>query len=228
VSSAIAHHLQLRVEAALRGEGVAGSDVRPTRSLGELALIATVAAMGYGAIMGSYAAVYGGPMKQMLFGAIKAPMLLMVTALLTLPSFIVINTLLGLRRDLGQVLHAMASAQAVVAIILLSCAPLTLVWYASVHDYDQAILFNGFVFAIASFGAQKPLRKRYAPLIARNRTHATLLKVWLVVYAFVGIQMGWVLRPFIGKPDAPAEFFRADKWDNAYVIVVRLIWRAIH
>ena len=29
-----------------------------------------------------------------------------------------------------------------------------------------------------------------------------MLRTWLVIYVFVGIQMGWVLRPFIGDPAA--------------------------
>ena len=27
-----------------------------------------------------------------------------------------------------------------------------------------------------------------------------MLRTWLVIYVFVGIQMGWVLRPFVGSP----------------------------
>jgi len=39
--------------------------------------------------------------------------------------------------------------------------------------------------------------------------------------------MAWVLRPFIGKPDLEARFFRDDAWDNAYVRIARLIGRAL-
>jgi hypothetical protein len=35
--------------------------------------------------------------------------------------------------------------------------------------------------------------------------------------------MGWVLRPFIGDPGAPVQFFRAEAWSNAYVVVFKLI-----
>jgi hypothetical protein len=31
---------------------------------------------------------------------------------------------------------------------------------------------------------------------------------WVFVFALVGAQMGWVLRPFIGSPDMPFTFFR--------------------
>ncbi len=36
----------------------------------------------------------------------------------------------------------------------------------------------------------------------------TLIYMWLVLYAVVGAQMAWTLRPFIGYPDAPFELIR--------------------
>jgi hypothetical protein len=50
----------------------------------------------------------------------------------------------------------------------------------------------------------------------------TTFQVWLVIYALVGAQMGWVLRPFIGAPDLPFELFRARE-ANIFVDVVRTI-----
>jgi hypothetical protein len=35
-----------------------------------------------------------------------------------------------------------------------------------------------------------------------------VLYVWIVVFAFVGSQMAWTLRPFIGYPDAKFELVR--------------------
>jgi hypothetical protein len=64
-------------------------------------------------------------------------------------------------------------------------------------------------------------------LIARSKRHRTMLRVWLLIYAFVGIQMGWVLRPFIGHPDAPVQFFRYRAWGNAYIEVIHIAMRAV-
>jgi hypothetical protein len=36
-----------------------------------------------------------------------------------------------------------------------------------------------------------------------------VFRIWVVVFALVGAQMGWVLRPFIGKPEEPTTFVRA-------------------
>lgn len=32
--------------------------------------------------------------------------------------------------------------------------------------------------------------------------------IWVLVFGLIGAQMGWVLRPFIGAPNAPVTFFR--------------------
>jgi len=47
-------------------------------------------------------------------------------------------------------------------------------------------------------------------------------QVWLVIYALVGAQMGWILRPFIGAPNLPFEWFR-DREANIFVDVLRTI-----
>jgi len=41
------------------------------------------------------------------------------------------------------------------------------------------------------------------------RNVRAVFRIWVVVFAIVGAQMAWVLRPFIGQPSAPFEWFRA-------------------
>ncbi len=224
MNNALLQDFTNQIRAALRGEGGADVSVRPDRKIRRLALIAIVSLMTYGAAMGSYGLLNGDSGLQILFSAIKTPMLIVVTFLLTFPSFWVINTMLGLRADMRPVIEALLSTQVAMAIALVSLCPLTLFWYLSVRDYQVAILFNGFIFALASLGAQRPLRQRYAPLIKKNRLHKWMLWIWMVVYMFVAIQMGYVLRPFIGRPELDPQFFRSQKWDNAYVIITKMVW----
>ncbi len=47
-------------------------------------------------------------------------------------------------------------------------------------------------------------------------------QVWVVIYALVGAQMGWILRPFIGAPELPFEWFRSRE-ANFFIDVVRTI-----
>jgi hypothetical protein len=135
--------------------------------------------------------------------------------------------LLGLRSDFGEVIRALALSQTAVTVVLASLAPYTALWYASTMDDHAATLFNAMMFTVAALAAQWVLRRRYASLIARNPRHRIMLRVWLVMYTFVGIQMGWVLRPFIGQPDRPVTFFREDAWGNAYVVILETVWIVI-
>ena len=36
-----------------------------------------------------------------------------------------------------------------------------------------------------------------------------IFQIWVLLYSLVGAQMGWLLRPFIGSPHLPFEWFRA-------------------
>jgi hypothetical protein len=47
-------------------------------------------------------------------------------------------------------------------------------------------------------------------------------QVWVVIYALVGAQMGWILRPFIGAPNLEFEWFRARE-ANIFVDIAHTI-----
>lgn len=181
----------------------------------------------YGAVMGSYAGLRGEFWLQAVYSAIKVPLMLIATFSISLPSFFVLNTLLGLRCDFPLALRAVMATQAALAVVLASLAPLTSFCYLSGVTYSTAVGLNGVMFAIASFSAQLVLRGYYRPLITRRPAHRWMVRVWAVLYMLVGIQMAWILRPFIGDPTSRVEFFRHDRWDNAYLIVGRLVWRIL-
>jgi len=192
-----------------------------------LALIMIGLGMFYGACMGLFG-FGGGRELQILISALKVPLLLGLTFMLSLPSFFVINTLLGLRDDFRDAIRALVQTQAALTLILASLAPLTLTWYASTDNYPSAILFNAMMFFIASLSAQLVCFRLYRPLIARNPNHRYTLIGWVLIYAFVGIQMGWVLRPFIGSPGSPVRFFREGAWGNAYIEVLATMSRLLN
>ena len=201
-----------RVDAILRGRPSAGSWG-----------IVLACGLVYGGVMG----MFGGRAGQVAISAVKVPLLLLATLLLSMPSYFVFNTLLGVRSDFAAAWKAVVTSQAGLTIILVSLAPITAFWYASSADYRSAIFFNALMFAFASAGAQMMLYRAYRPLIDRDPKHRWLLRIWIVLYAFVGIQMGWNLRPFIGKLDEPVRFFREGAWENAYVVVGRMFWEFV-
>lgn len=213
-----------QADSVLRAKPWTVEDAHASQKLTQLGLLVTVFGILYGAVMGSFGGVFGERFLQVVYSAVKVPFLLMGTFALSLPSFFVVNTLFGLRSDFSYSLRALLATQAGLTIVLASFAPFTILWYASSSNYRGAILFNTLMFGCASFTAQGLLRRFYEPLIQRDPRHRTLLRAWLVIYAFVGIQMGWVLRPFIGSPNAPTQFFRQDAWGNAYVRLADILW----
>lgn len=190
----------------------------------------------YGVAMGSFGYAIGTrslleQLPQLFYSAIKVPLLLAITVIISLPSFFVINTLLGLRDDFGAALRSIISAQAGLTIILVSFFPLTLFVYSGLSDtsanHSLAVLFNAGMFGLASVASQLLLAHYYRPLLARDRRHRLTIRMWIFLYAFVGIQAGYTMRPFIGGTNAPPEFLREDSFKNAYVAVLNMVREVI-
>ncbi len=173
----------------------------------------------YGFCMGSWQV---RPLQQ-LFSAIKTPLLISAGGLFCLPSFYVVNTLLGLRDDLPDALRGVLASQAVAAVCLASLGPVVLVLYSGLDNYQAVKAINGVLFLLSSLAGQIVLARHYRTLIQRDPRHRYALAAWLLSFWFVTIQLAWMLRPFIGRPNQATTFFRADTWGNAYVEV----WKAV-
>lgn len=178
---------------------------------------------GYGMVMGSYGEWDSNRMWYAVFAGLKVPLLFWVTFGLCVPVFFVLHALAGVAADFSDAVRALLATQAAITVVLLSLAPVTAFWYLSNDNYQQAVLFNGAIFGVASLVGQVYLRRLYSGLIARNRIHRQLMMVWLVLFIFVAIQFAWVLRPFVGEPSSTAQFFRASSWGNAYVALFQML-----
>ncbi|MEM8876115.1 MAG: hypothetical protein AAGD32_17865 [Planctomycetota bacterium] len=199
----------------------------PTVSGRQALLFAVLFGLIHGAAVGTFTGVWAGEPTQLFFSAVKLPMLLIVTFAIALPSFFVLNILAGVGDDFRQVLRNLLAAQAVICVTLVALAPALVLWYAGNADYAPAVVANAAVFLAAALVGQSVLRRWYRPLEARAPIHRVLRYVWLVVYAFVGMQMGYVLRPFIGSPGKTPTFFREEAWGNAYLVIARLVGEAL-
>ncbi len=61
------------------------------------------------------------------------------------------------------------------------------------------------------------------PRVIRPRGRA-VLRTWIVIYAIVGAQMGWILRPFVGTPGQPFSLFR-ERESNFFAAFFRALGR---
>jgi len=214
----------LHTDAFLRGGGLFAPARSAERPWWWLPVMIIAFSSLYGAVMGTYHLDSTARLVQVGYSAAKVPLLLLVTSLLCLPAFFVLNTVLGLRDDFREALQAILAGQAGLSVGLAALAPIVRFWYFSNSDYNSAQLFNAFLFAVATLAGHLVMRRYYRHLVARRPAHRFTLYGWVILYAFVGIQMGWTLRPFIGIPTQPVTFFRAEPFSNAYVFVAGLLF----
>jgi hypothetical protein len=216
------HHALQSADVLIKGLGRPA--LAPALPLRHIAMLGLLAAAVYGAFMGSFSLHSPERVWMVVFSAVKMPLLITATSALCLPAFVVLSSVLGLRRDLPRALAAIIAGQAALTLALASLAPVTRLAYFSGVDHRQAILFNAMMFAAATGVGQVVMFRRYRPLVALDPKHRIMLWLWIGLYIFVGIQMGWMLRPFIGSPGIPVTFLREEPFSNAYLVIVRLIF----
>lgn len=195
----------------------------PTMALPKLALLVALSGAIQGALMGSYALFNGGSPLFMLWAAFKVPLFLGIAAALCFPALRVLYYLVGLGDEFEPTVRALTAAQAAFSAILASLAPLILVFYASGLSYRGALFFNLALFAVAGLAAQGVARNRLQEVLARDARHLKLWAVGFGVWAFVGVQLAWNLRPFIGAPDAALQFLRPDAFSNVYLALWKIL-----
>jgi hypothetical protein len=188
-----------------------------------LLMAIALAAPIFGLAMGSHD-LSGPRWRYAVFAGIKMPLMILGSGAVCLPGFVVLMRVLGLGDDLRQALRAILSSQVAVTFALASLAPVLLFFYASGVSHRGAILTSGVLFLVATLVGQAVLLRHYRPLIARSRKHLVMLAYWLAAYVFVGIQMGWMLRPFVGTPGKLPTFLRDEPFSNAYIVVFRLVF----
>jgi hypothetical protein len=67
--------------------------------------------------------------------------------------------------------------------------------------------------------------KKLSALDRYGQTHRkakSVVRIWTLVFGLVGAQMSWVLRPFIGSPYLPFEWFR-DRQSNFFMAVIEAL-----
>lgn len=181
------------------------------------------------ALAGAALGASSGDIRMAMFAAIKVPLLVALTAGMCLPSFYVVNTVLGLRDDFALACRGLLAAQATFGLMLGALSPMLVFLGASVADPYAVTLLDALQFAAATWAAQQVLKRHYQPLIARDGRHRLALRGWLVLFAFTGVQLAWVLRPFRGTEGFPVQFLRPEAFEqNAYMVLLEhfaRLWR---
>ncbi|VEP12104.1 conserved membrane hypothetical protein [Hyella patelloides LEGE 07179] len=177
----------------------------------------------YGAIIGS---LHGW--LQMLSSAFKLPALYLITLLICLPTLYFLDIIFGSKKTFSQYVTLLISSMSLISVMLFGFAPISLFFRLSINDYYFFQLLNITVFAITGVIGIRFFYEAMVSLIPKDtdsesiKNRRKLIKFWLVLYGFVGSQLGWTLRPFFGTPDQPFALYRNIE-SNFYIQVLKII-----
>jgi hypothetical protein len=200
------------------------------RRVGTQVMVIALGAGAYGAAMGWWRDPW-----QAVFVAIKFPLIILLTALGNALLNAMLAPLLGLNITLRQSLLAVLMSFAITAAIMGAFAPLTafVTWNAppmspdvkSTPTYAFIKLTHVVVIAFAGIVGNVRLFQLLARLSNGNRRVAQrVLFAWLAGNLFLGSQLTWIARPFIGAPQLPVAFLREGAFQgNFYENVVGTI-----
>jgi hypothetical protein len=170
------------------------------------------------------AGLYGAAMgwwrdpQQAFYVAIKFPLIVLLTTAGNALLNAMLAPLLGLNIPFRQSFSAILMSFVIAAAILGAFSPLLafLIWNAppmspeavSGSTYNFIKLTNVAAIAFAGAVGNARLFQLLTRLGGRRAVARRVLFAWLAGNLFLGSQLSWILRPFIGSPSLPVEFFR--------------------
>ncbi|MBI5035169.1 MAG: actin-binding WH2 domain-containing protein [Chloroflexi bacterium] len=200
------------IESILRDRHLFFDEIRQGKGLSEkmrAMFISSIVFLAlYGAVMGSTHSLW-----QALSSGFKLPLLFLATLIVCAPTLYFFNLIFGSNQSLSQNVALMLTAITVTAVVLLSFAPIVLFFLLTSSNYQFFKLLNVGVFTVAGIVGVIFLIQGMSLVSASGgsdgaRARQIVVQLWIVVYAFVGSQVAWTLRPFVGAPSMKFELFR--------------------
>jgi hypothetical protein len=154
--------------------------------------VALICALVYGFVMGTFS---GG--TQLWAAPVKVALGLLFSAAICLPSLYVFACLSGSTARLAEVVGLMAGLVLLMTLLLVGFAPVAWVFSQSTESIIAMGVLHLVFWLIATYFG---LRFLNAGFVLRE-DRAGGLKVWMVIFLLVMIQMTTALRPLIGTAD---------------------------
>ncbi len=176
-------------------------------------LVVTLLGLGlFGAAMGLTS---GLPWA--LTSSIKLPLVFCASLLICLPTLYYFSLLVGGRLTLLQTIALILTALTVTAVLSLGFALISLFFHFTGSGYSFMVALNVVMLAVSAgagllFLVQGALyMDQTAPpahvslsgwfgFFLTGGARSAVLVSWVLIFGFIGLQMGWTLRPFLGAP----------------------------
>lgn len=218
------------LKALLRGDADRLKSCLAAPDAAALATYFVVTLIGSG-VYGLTLGIWRAPL-QSLYTAVKFPLLIFLTCAANAMLNGMLAQLLGSGLSFKQTSLAILMSFALAAMILGGFSPITLfIWYNSpplasknaILGHSVMLLTHVLAISFAGVIANRRLLDLLRKMSPRDVTARAVLFSWLTGNLFLGAQLAWNLRPFIGSPKLAVQFFRDDPLRGNFY---EAVWRA--
>lgn len=161
----------------------------------------------YGVVVGSYHSFI-----QALAAGAKVAVLFTLALVICFPAFFIIQYILGSKLKLRQMISIILSGFVLMTAIMISFAPIVIIFLLTGSNYYFLQLLHIAIFFLSGiFGmltVVEALKYSCETKSIYPQTGVVVFRFWVVILAFVGIQLAWNFRPFLGDRGQPFEWFR--------------------
>ncbi|MCL5267324.1 MAG: hypothetical protein M1469_04375 [Bacteroidetes bacterium] len=193
-------------------------DTTPWRRVWQLTIAFAALTLVYGIVMG----FYSGPLQAVTAG-VKVPILFLLSLLICFPAFFILQLILGSKMKLTHMAVIVLSGYVLTGAIMVSFTPIVLLFVLTGGNYYFLQLLHIAIFVVSGiFGMKMVLDALKYSCEEKNvypRTGVVVFRFWVVILAFVGIQLAWNLQPFLAEKTAAYAMFKKYK-GNFYTAVV--------
>jgi len=176
------------------------------RILGQYLLIC-IFSFCYGVVMGCYHSF-----AQAMAAGAKVTVLFTLALLICFPAFYIIQFILGSKLKLKPMISIILSGFVLTTAIMVSFAPIVVIFLLTGSNYYFLQLLHIAIFILSGiFGMLTVIEALKYSCEAKSiypQTGVVVFRFWVVILAFVGIQLAWNFRPFLGDRGQPFELFR--------------------
>ncbi len=186
--------------------------------VGKFVIILIALTFSYGFVMGIYQ-----NLLQAIAAGIKVTILFMGATLVCFPSFFIIQLILGSQLKLSQMLGMILIGFLLMMIIMVSFSPIVIFFIITGGQYHFVQLLHVVIYVFSGiFGMWIILSGLKYSCESKGiypRIGVTILRIWIIILAFVSIQLAWNLRPFMGKKNE--KFTWSRKYEgNFYTAII--------
>ena len=178
------------------------------------------------ALYGSVLAGWRSP-RLSAYVAVKLPALFLGTTAIVAVFNWTAAVLLGAGLSFKSMVFTVFASMAIGGWILLGLVPVSLFFLLSgvpgtgtdselQFAHNAILMTHILVLALAGVGGHMALLQGLRRVAKSPCPVTSLFLIWLLAFAFVGCQLSWILRPFVGSPFFPVAFMRPDCFDRNF------------